>query len=127
VSRLLRLGMMWLALLACGLPVQAKEAQGAGMTTGQALPLELNQASRAELESLPGLGIALTARLLDARQQRPFSDWRDLLRRHLGIGPALARKLSDQGLRVQGQNWKPDTVGPPEAAASAASAASNSL
>ena len=113
---------MLLALLAFQSSVRAIEAQAAGMTMEAARPLELNQASRAELESLPGLGVALTARVLDSRQQRPFSDWRDLLRRHLGVGPVLARKLSDQGLRVQGQSWAPDSVtGPPKAEAASSS------
>jgi competence protein ComEA len=64
--------------------------------------LELNQASRAELESLPGIGPALAERLLTARAQQPFKDWADLRRRVRGIGAALARRLSTQGLRVQG-------------------------
>ncbi len=65
--------------------------------------LELNQASRAQLESLPGIGPALAERLLEARQKQAFSDWADLLRRVQGIGRSSARKLSDQGLRINGQ------------------------
>jgi len=108
------LGLVLLALLSLGWPARADEIQPP--------PLELNQASRAELESLPGLGIALTTRLLDARERRPFCDWQDLLRRHLGIGQALARKLSAHGLRIQGQSWTPDTVlGPPKAEAASSS------
>jgi len=64
--------------------------------------LELNSASRAELESLTGIGPDLAERLLAAR---PFQDWQDLRRRVAGIGPKLAAKLSAQGLRVQGQAW----------------------
>ena len=65
--------------------------------------LELNQANRAQLESLPGIGPALAERLLEARQKQAFSDWADLLRRVQGIGRSSARKLSDQGLRINGQ------------------------
>jgi len=65
-------------------------------------PLELNSASRAELESLTGIGPELAERLLAAR---PFKDWQDLRRRVAGIGPKLAAKLSAQGLRVQGRAW----------------------
>jgi competence protein ComEA len=83
------------ALLLLALPA-ALQAQPA------ATPLELNQASRAELESLPGIGPALAERLLTARAQQPFKDWADLRRRVRGIGAALARRLSAQGLRVQG-------------------------
>ena len=80
-----------------------------GMALGQAeslASLELNQASRAQLESLPGLGPALTERLLAARQQQPFADWPDLLRRVKGLGPRLAARLSAQGLRVQGLGYE---------------------
>lgn len=61
--------------------------------------VEANTASRAALESLPGLGPALAQRLLDAR---PFEDWGDLMRRVPGIKAATARKLSAAGLRVRG-------------------------
>jgi competence protein ComEA len=69
------------------------------------LVMELNQASRAELESLPGLGVQLVERLLIARAKRPFSDWADLRGRVAGIGAATAKKLSAQGLRVNGQAY----------------------
>lgn len=62
--------------------------------------VEANTATRAELESLPGLGPALVQRLLAAR---PFKDWSDLMQRVPGIKAAMARKLSAAGLRVAGQ------------------------
>lgn len=65
-----------------------------------AAAVEVNTASRAALESLPGLGPALAQRLLDAR---PFADWPDLLRRVPGVKAATARKLSAAGLRVAGE------------------------
>lgn len=65
--------------------------------------LDVNRADRAELESLPGLGPGLVSQLLMQRQQAPFADWRDLARRVRGMGPHLQRRLSDAGLRVQGQ------------------------
>ncbi|MFY7867492.1 ComEA family DNA-binding protein [Roseateles sp.] len=64
--------------------------------------MEINQASRAELESLSGLGPALVERILLARSQAPFKDWDDLRRRVRGIGEPSAQKLSTQGLRVAG-------------------------
>jgi competence protein ComEA len=67
--------------------------------------LELNEATQAQLESLPGIGPALAERLLAARQQAPFMDWDDLRRRVRGIGAASAGKLSDQGLRIAGRAW----------------------
>jgi competence protein ComEA len=69
-------------------------------------PLELNSASRAELESLAGIGLQLAERLLAARSQALFADWADLRRRVPGIGTARARRLSAQGLRVNGQSFE---------------------
>lgn len=62
--------------------------------------VDANTATRAELESLPGLGPTLVQRLLAAR---PFSGWADLMRRVPGIKAATARKLSAAGLRVAGE------------------------
>ena len=69
--------------------------------------LEINQATEAELDSLRGLGPAFTRRVLSARSQQPFKDWPDLMRRVSGMGPRVARKLSEQGLTVQGQVLSP--------------------
>jgi competence protein ComEA len=69
--------------------------------------LEINQATEAELDSLRGLGPAFTRRVLAARSQQPFKDWPDLMRRVSGMGPRVARKLSEQGLTVQGQVLSP--------------------
>lgn len=64
--------------------------------------VDANTATRAQLESLPGLGPALVQRLLAAR---PFADWADLMKRVPGIRAATARKLSGAGLRVAGQSY----------------------
>ncbi|WP_077035225.1 helix-hairpin-helix domain-containing protein [Pelomonas sp. KK5] len=73
--------------------------------TAVAAELEINSASRAQLESLPGIGPALAERILAARAAGPFDDWADLHRRVAGIGPKLAQRLSDQGLRVNGLGY----------------------
>lgn len=70
--------------------------------TDPASALEINSASRAQLESLPGIGPALAERMLLARAKQPFDDWADLQRRVRGLGKALARRLSADGLRVRG-------------------------
>lgn len=78
---------------------------GLGLSASLLMPvqaLELNQASEAELDSLLGVGPSLSSRLLQARQQGPFRDWRDLIQRVPGIGPRSARKLSAQGATVAG-------------------------
>jgi len=67
---------------------------------------EINQANEAELDSVKGLGPSTTARILEARTQALFSDWADLMRRVKGIKPKLAAKLSEAGLRVNGQAFE---------------------
>lgn len=74
---------------------------------GSASATDLNTASRAELEQLRGVGVALAQRLLVQREQRPFSDWDDVMRRVPGVRAATARRLSDAGLRVGGVAYAP--------------------
>ncbi|MEO0949399.1 MAG: phospholipase D-like domain-containing protein [Cyanobacteria bacterium J06641_5] len=58
-------------------------------------PLDLNRASVAELETLPGIGPELAERIAITRQERPFTSLEDL-QRVSGIGPNKAEAL--QGL-----------------------------
>ena len=81
-----------LALLAC---------------TAGAAAVEINRASQAELESLKGVGPALSEAVLGERQRQPFADWADLLARVPGLGRRSARRLSDQGVTVDGQAYGP--------------------
>jgi len=64
---------------------------------------EVNQATEAELDSVKGLGPASTARILQAREQAPFKDWADFLRRVKGFKAATAARLSEAGLTVNGE------------------------
>lgn len=55
--------------------------------------VDLNRAAREELESLPGIGPALAARILESRSQDgPFLNPADLMRVP-GIGPATLERL----------------------------------
>ncbi len=63
---------------------------------------DVNQASQAELESLPGIGPGASARILAERDKARFSDWADLIRRVKGLGAASAARLSAAGLTVNG-------------------------
>lgn len=78
--------------------------------------IELNQASEAQLDSLLHVGPALSQRMLGQRQQAPFADWADLIRRVPGIGPRRARQLSAQGLRIEGRAYPERAEAAPEGA-----------
>ncbi len=73
--------------------------------------LDINQASEADLDSLLGVGPALTARILSQRSQAPFVDWADLMRRVKGIRPHTARRLDEQGVTVNGQRLDAEVAG----------------
>ena len=66
---------------------------------GGALALDANTATRAELESIRGVGPALSARIVEARRAQPFADLDDL-KRVRGIGDANLRRMRDAGLTV---------------------------
>jgi competence protein ComEA len=67
---------------------------------------DVNQATEAELDSIKGLGPASTARILQAREQSPFKDWADFLRRVKGFKSSSAARLSEAGLTVNGQPFE---------------------
>lgn len=69
---------------------------------------DVNKANEAELDSVKGLGPASTARILKAREKGPFKDWADFMQRVKGIKPAVAKRLSDAGLTVNGQAYAQD-------------------
>ena len=73
------------------------------MCCNTALALDINQANEAELDSVKGMGPALSAKVLNARSQRPFKDWQDLMQRVSGIRQNKAQQFSEQGLTVDGQ------------------------
>ena len=72
---------------------------------GAALALEINLASEAELDSVRGMGPAMSRAILAERQRKPFADWADLMRRVKGIRSASAERFAAQGLTVNGQAW----------------------
>ena len=72
---------------------------------GAALALEINLASEAELDSVRGMGPAMSRAILAERQVKPFSGWADLMQRVKGIRSASAERFTAQGLTVNGQGW----------------------
>ncbi|HUF49595.1 MAG TPA: helix-hairpin-helix domain-containing protein [Longimicrobiales bacterium] len=60
---------------------------------GSATALDLNTATAAQIEALPGIGPTVAARIIDQRQRAPFRYVSDL-RNVRGIGPTLAARLA---------------------------------
>ena len=75
--------------------------------TAPALALDLNLATEAELDGLSGVGPAFTARVMQARAERPFLNWADFMQRVKGVREPTALKLSRQGARIQQQTYTP--------------------
>lgn len=76
---------------------------GLFFVSSAAFALEINQANEAELDSIKGMGPALSAKVLKARAQGAFKDWSDLMQRVAGIRQHKAQQFSDLGLTVNGQ------------------------
>lgn len=70
-------------------PLQGTPKTAASAPAG---PIDPNTATKAQLESLPGVGPALAARILEARAVSPLLTLADL-DRVKGIGPAKLEKL----------------------------------
>ena len=64
--------------------------------------VDANQATRADLETVKGIGPGLSGKILKARESGNFKNWGDLVERVGGIGPGNAGKLSQAGLTVGG-------------------------
>lgn len=58
-------------------------------------PINLNTATQAELESLPGIGPKLAANIIAARQEQPFNSLEEI-DRVPGLGPKRLQALRDQ-------------------------------
>lgn len=67
--------------------------------------VDVNQASRADLETVKGIGPGLSGKIVKARETGGFKNWGDLVERVGGIGPGNAAKLSQGGLTVGGASY----------------------
>jgi competence protein ComEA len=83
--------------LPAGLPAgSAASAGGLGGGPGGGAPLDLNRATAAELEALPGIGPALAGRILEHRAaQGPFREVRGLLEVP-GVGEKTLERFADR-------------------------------
>jgi competence protein ComEA len=68
-----------------------------------ALALEINDASRAQLEQLNGVGVTMAEQMLAERAKAPFAGWDDLRTRVKGIGSRRVQEWQAQGVTVNGE------------------------
>ncbi len=67
--------------------------------------VDVNKADQAQLETVTGIGPALSTKILDERKKGTYKDWNDLIERVQGVGGQSATKLSKQGLTVNGTSY----------------------
>jgi competence protein ComEA len=67
--------------------------------------VDANTATQAELESISGIGPALSTAIVEERKKGDFKDWNDLFRRVRGVGDRSAAKLSAAGLTIAGKAY----------------------
>ncbi|WP_027015902.1 ComEA family DNA-binding protein [Comamonas composti] len=72
--------------------------------------VDVNKGSAADLDSVKGIGPAMSSRILEERKNGQFKDWTDFISRVKGIGDASATKLSAQGLTVNGGSYQGDAT-----------------
>src|SRR6218665_1064256 len=72
--------------------------------------VEVNQADQATLETVKGIGPAMSSKILDERKKGSFKDWPDFIDRVKGVGDGNAARFSTDGLTVNGSTYKPGTV-----------------
>lgn len=68
--------------------------------------VEVNKAGAADLDSIKGIGPAMSGKILTERKKGEFKDWNDLVDRVSGVGAGNAAKFSKEGLTVNGTPYK---------------------
>jgi len=67
--------------------------------------VDVNKADAAALDSVKGVGPAMSKTIIDARTKGgDFKDWADFQKRVKGVGDKRAAQLSKAGLQVGGQS-----------------------
>ena len=74
--------------------------------------VDVNKASAAELDSIKGIGPAISTKILDERKKGNFKDWNDFIERVKGVGEGNAAKFSTEGLTVGGAAYKGAAAAP---------------
>ena len=69
--------------------------------------VDVNKATAAELDSIKGVGPAMSAKILGEKKKGgDFKNWEDFVTRVSGVGEANAAKFSAEGLTVGGASFK---------------------
>ncbi|MDO8252812.1 MAG: helix-hairpin-helix domain-containing protein [Rhodoferax sp.] len=68
--------------------------------------VDVNKAGAAELDSIKGIGPAMSTKILDERKKGNFKDWNNFIERVKGVGEGNAAKFSTEGLTVNGAAFK---------------------
>ena len=68
--------------------------------------VDVNQGRAADLDSVKGIGPAISGKILEERKKGSFKDWNDFINRVSGIGEKSAARLSEAGLTVNGTSFK---------------------
>jgi competence protein ComEA len=68
-----------------------------------AADVEINKADLAALDGIKGIGPSLSKSIVDERKKGDFKDWADFEKRVKGVKEKRAAKLSEAGLRINGQ------------------------
>jgi competence protein ComEA len=66
--------------------------------------VDVNKADAAALDSVKGVGPAMSKKIMDERSKGEFKDWADFQKRVKGVGDKSAAKLSQAGLQVNGKS-----------------------
>ena len=79
--------------------------------------VDVNKAGAADLDSIKGIGPAMSSKILDERKKGNFKDWNDFVERVKGVGEGNAAKFSSEGLTVNGSTFKASPAAPAAPAA----------
>jgi competence protein ComEA len=66
--------------------------------------VDVNKADAAALDSVKGVGPAMSKTIITERAKGEFKDWADFQKRVKGVGDKTAVKLSEAGLQVNGKS-----------------------